>query len=195
MGKYLSLCVFLLLLTACGEEVVLTPKPRAFPKIEYPERTYQQFDTSYCRFVFEYPAYATIEQDTAFFDERPEDPCWFDLLIPAFDAKLHCSYYPVGKDLEKLRNDAFSLANKHNIKANYIDELPIEKPNGVRGFVFNIEGPVASPFQFYLTDSDQHFLRAALYFNTQARPDSLAPVLNYVKSDLMHLINTFEWKP
>ena len=100
----------------------------------------------------------------------------------------------MGENFEKLRNDAFSLANKHNIKANYIDELPIEKPNGVRGFVFNIEGPVASPFQFYLTDvEDQHFLRASLYFNTQARPDSLAPVLDFVKTDLMHLINTFEW--
>ncbi|MEL6636709.1 MAG: hypothetical protein AAFW73_04015 [Bacteroidota bacterium] len=192
--RFLLLALFLSSLVACTEEAPIVPKPRAFPKIEYPERVYQSFDPNFCRFKFEYPSYALVEQDTSFFGESPVDPCWFDLRIPAFDARLHCSYHPVGENFEKLRNDAFSLANKHNIKANYIDELPIEKPNGVRGFVFNIEGPVASPFQFYLTDvDDQHFLRASLYFNTQARPDSLAPVLDFVKTDLMHLINTFEW--
>ncbi len=180
--------------SACNEDVVYSPKPRAFPKVEYPSRSFQKMDVSFCEFSFEYPGYASIEQDTAFFDEKPVNPCWFDVLMPAFDAKLHCSYYPVGNDFEKLRRDAFDLANKHNIKANFIDELPIQKPNGVNGFVFDIEGPVASPFQFYLTDEENHFLRASLYFNTQARPDSLAPVFNFIKEDLMHMINTFEWK-
>ncbi len=192
--RFLSAFLFLVLLSSCGEEPVITPKPRAFPKVEFPDRTYHNFDANYCGFRFEYPQYAIVEQDTSFFDEKPVDPCWFDLRIPAFDARLHCSYHPIEEDFDKLRSDAFSLANKHNIKANYIDELPIEKPNGVKGFVFNIEGPVASPFQFYLTDAeDKHFLRASLYFHTQARPDSLAPVLDFVKTDLMHMINTFEW--
>ncbi len=195
MQRYAFLLVLVFLVTSCGEEEVIFPKPRAFPKVEYPERTYLEFDRNYCQFSFEFPSYAKIEQDTTFFDEQSLHPCWFDVLMPSFNAKLHCSYIPAGDDLEKLHNDAFTLANKHNIKANYIDELPVEKPNGVKGFVFNIEGPVASPFQFYLTDSDKHFLRASLYFNTQARPDSLAPILNYIKTDMMHLINTFEWMP
>lgn len=195
MQRFAVLFVFVFLMTSCGEEEAIFPKPRAFPKVEYPQRNYQEFDRNYCQFSFEFPDYAKIEQDTSFFGEEALHPCWFDIIMPAFDAKLHCSYIPAGDDLDKLHNDAFSLAGKHNIKANYIDELPIEKPNGVKGFVFNIEGPVASPFQFFLTDSDQHFLRASLYFNTQARPDSLAPILNFIKTDMMHLINTFEWQP
>lgn len=190
---FLFLC-FCFLWSACQEAVVYTPKPRGFPKIEYPERSYQKMNADFCSFSFEYPTYASIEQDTAFFGDKPVSPCWFDVLMPAFDAKLHCSYYPVGDDFEKLRNDAFDLANKHNIKADFIDELPIQKANGVSGFVFDIEGAVASPFQFYLTDEEEHFLRASLYFNTQARPDSLAPVLNFIKEDLMQMINTFEWE-
>jgi hypothetical protein len=59
--------------------------------------------------------------------------------------------------------------------------------------IYSIEGPSASPFQFYLTDSAQHFLRGSLYFNSRTNPDSLAPILNFVRIDLSHLINTFEW--
>ena len=86
------------------------------------------------------------------------------------------------------------MVQKHNIKASYIEEFPIQKSESVLGFAFNIEGPAASPFQFYLSDNKQHFLRGALYFNTQARPDSLAPIFNFVKEDIMKMINTFEWQ-
>jgi gliding motility-associated lipoprotein GldD len=191
---YLLSCLFLL--TSCKEENIATPKPRAFPRVIYPTRGFQKLDVNYCKFTFEYPTYTKIQQDTSFFGEKPVHPCWFDVYYPQFDARIYCSYYPIDKKntASKLIKDAFELAGKHNIKANYIDELPIKKPNGVSGFVFDIQGAVASPFQFYLTDSTKHFLRGSLYFNTQSRPDSLAPITNFIKTDVMQLVNTFEWK-
>ncbi len=180
---------------SCGDDIVYTPKPRAYPKVDFPEKKYQAFNENYCDFKFEYPVYTNVQQDTSFFGEKPTSSCWFDLHTPHFDTRIYCSYYPINKEnnFEKLRNDAFKLVSKHNIKANYIDELPIQKDNNVNGFVFDIDGPVASPFQFYLSDSTHHFLRGSLYFNTQAKPDSLAPIYDFVKADIMHMINTFEW--
>jgi len=64
----------------------------------------------------------------------------------------------------------------------------------VYGIVYNVEGPAASPYQFFVTDSTHHFLRGALYFNTQARPDSLAPVAAFMKADVNRLIETLKWK-
>ncbi len=182
-------------LVAC-EEAAFTPKPRAYPRVIYPTKTYQAFDTTYCQFSFQYPVYAQIQQDTNFLDENPAHACWFDVYFPDFDGRLHCSYYPITKSnsLEQLKKDAFEMADWHNKKANYIDEMLIQKPNGVNGFAFLIEGPAASPFQFYLTDSTHHFLRGALYFNTQAKPDSMAPVYAFVKEDILKIIETFEWK-
>lgn len=189
------LVMLALLWTSC-EETVYTPRPRGYPKIEYPERTYQQFQEGYCEFTFEYPTYAVVEQDTIFFDEAPAHPCWFNIVLPAFDGQIHFTYYPIKRaaDLDKLKMDAFKLADEHTIKADYIDEQPIAKGDDVSGFIFDIEGAAASPYQFYLTDSQQHFLRGALYFNTQSRPDSLAPVFAFVKEDIQHLIETFKWK-
>lgn len=190
------LALLLFLVGACREEPSYTPRPRAYPKVEYPQKAYQLFDESYCNFTFEYPRYAEIQQDTLFFGEKPAHPCWFDLFIPAFDSRLYCSYYPIEGEgsYEKLKSDAFELAAWHNKKANFIQEAPIKKEGNVNGFAFIIEGPAASPFQFYVTDSTKHFLRGALYFNTQARPDSLRPVYKFVEEDILHMIETFRWK-
>jgi gliding motility-associated lipoprotein GldD len=195
LQNLLLFCVIILMVYGC-EESVNTPKPRGFPKVVFPEKEYQKFQEGYCHFTFDYPKYAQIVQDTNYFDEKPLNDCWFDIYVPKLSARVHCCYYALDKvnTLEKLRGDAFDLANKHNVKADYIDEMKIQKPNHVSGFVFDIEGAAASPFQFYLTDSTHHYLRGSLYFYTQARPDSLAPALEFMKRDVMQMINTFEWE-
>ena len=95
---------------------------------------------------------------------------------------------------DKLVKDAFKLSGKHNIKANYRDEMVIKKENHVSGIIFDIAGPVASPTQFYLTDSTNHFLRGALYFNNRVEPDSMAPIYEFIKKDIAKLIETFSWQ-
>ena len=194
----IPLYVFILMefLPSCDNENSAVPKPHAFPKIGYPKREQiTDFDKNFCHFSFKYPSYIVFQHDTAYFDEKPKDPCWFNLYYPMFNASLYCSYYPINADnkFDKLVSDAHELAGKHNIKADYIDELIIEKPNHVSGKVFDIQGAAASPFQFYLTDSTKHFFRASLYFNTKTQPDSLAPVFNFVKTDITQMVNTFEW--
>ncbi len=180
----------------CGLEKGELPLPHAFPKVEYPKGDeLVDLDKNFCNFTFKYPKYVQFRQDSVYFDEKPKNPCWFNLDYPKFVATLHCSYYPISSanTLDNLVADAHELANKHNIKADYIEELVVKKPNRVSGKIFDIQGPAASPFQFYLTDGSKHFFRASLYFNTKTRPDSLAPILNFVKTDITGMINTFEW--
>ncbi len=196
MFKKIALGTLIFLIGACNNEVVYTPKPRTYPRIIFPERTYQKFDKDYCNFTFEYPTYATIRQDRDFLNEAAKHPCWFDVVIPNLNGRVHCTYYPIKdkKHFEELVGDAFELVYKHNIRADYIEDYPFKKSKDVSGFVFNFKGPSATPFQFYLTDSTQHFIRGALYFKTQTRPDSLAPVIDFVKKDVVNMMNTFEWE-
>ncbi len=191
------LLVFLSVFQTACEERVDVPKPRAYPRVVYPEKTYRPFDASYCHFTFDMPTYATLERDTAFFDEKPRDECWFNLHVPSLNATIYCSYYPLqGRpDFDELVRDAFEMTQKHNIKASYIEEIPVHRPTDhVHGIVFNVEGPAASSYQFFLSDSTRHFVRGALYFNTQARPDSLAPVVAFMKEDLNRLVETLRWE-
>ena len=182
---------------ACTDEAAYTPKPRGFPKIEFPDRAYRPFTEADCPFTFEVPTYVEVEQDTNFFDEKPLHPCWYNLRVPSLNSVIYLSYAVPGegKDFDRLRADAFDLANKHNVRASYIDELPFKTPNDAEGIVFDFEGPSATPFQFYITDSlHTHFLRGSLYSETRVRPDSIAPVYDFLKGDIMHLVNTFAWQ-
>lgn len=191
-----SLTLIALLWYSCSDPVY-TPKPRSYPRVDFPEKAFQSFTEDICNFTFEYPAYAEIQQDTNFFEEMPPNDCWFDLFYPSFDGRVHFTYVDLrqpGNHLEKLRQESFNMADWHNKRANYIDELLIQTTNGVSGIAFDIDGPAASPFQFFLTDSTQNFVRGALYFNTHVQADSMAPVIDFVREDILHLIETFEWK-
>lgn len=189
--KWITGFVFLFLGCSSPE---LRPKPRSYPKVIFPDKTFSPFNQIDCPFTFNQPTYTNYQPDT----QLPVNPCWFDLYYPDFDARLHFSYYPlIGgvKGLEKLKQDAFKMADWHNKRANYIDEVPFDHPQSkVSGFLFFIDGPAASPLQFYTTDSISHFLRGSLYFNTAVQPDSLAPIYNFIREDVMTLLQTIEWK-
>lgn len=192
-----SILFISIIFNACGDERIMSPKPRMYPRVYYPEvRQIMQFDTSYCKFSFEYPDYAVIKRDTFVFEGKPEDDCWFDINTPALNTSLHCSYYPIKSNynLDKLVNDAFTIAGKHNVKASFRKESLIQTQNNVSGILFEIEGPVASPIQFYLTDSTNHFFRASLYFNSAVNTDSTAEILKFVRHDIEKIIESFKWK-
>lgn len=112
------------------------------------------------------------------------------------NAKVYCTYKQLEsrKALGKSVEDSYKFVKDHLMKADYIDEFPVKKSNGVSGMIYEIEGPTATPFQFYLTDSLHHFLRGALYFNSHIDQDSLKPYYDFVKEDIIEMVNSFNWK-
>jgi gliding motility-associated lipoprotein GldD len=165
-----------------------TPKPRAFPKIIFPAHEYVTYDVAGCPYSFEYPAYAEIR-------DKPET-CWFDVYLPEFNARIHCSYMPVKSkaEYEDLLKDAFVIADKINERANYMEDQLIRNPQGVGGLSLSWSGPAASPIHFFLTDTTSHFFKAALYFDAKVQPDSLAPIVKFIEKDIDQMISTFTWK-
>jgi gliding motility-associated lipoprotein GldD len=178
-------------LSSCGDDDdTIVPKPRAYFRIEFPEKKYVMYDST-CPFKFEIPAYSKMEMDK---DPRAE-PCWLNLDFPRFNGTLHLSYKPVNGNIKQYLEDTYTLAAKHQIKASGIEELPVERDSSkVYGLIYRIKGNAASAIQFYLTDSVHHFIRGALYFNVAPNIDSIAPVINFVDKDIQHMITTFEWK-
>lgn len=172
-----------------------TPKPRGYFKIDFPAKAYKVFDEPGYPYSFEYPVYATISKDTAFFGDHPENPWWVNVDFPQFSGRLYMSYKVVGVyKLDKLIADAFNMTGKHTVKAYSIDDSLIATPNNVHGIFFKVGGDVATANQFFLTDSTRNFMRGALYFDATPNQDSLLPVNNFLMEDVRHMINTFRWK-
>ncbi|MGB1317618.1 MAG: gliding motility lipoprotein GldD [Flavobacteriales bacterium] len=190
LNSVIAVLFLALILSACNQDY--TPKPRGFLRIDLPEKAYQPIKTE-CPYSFEVATYANFSPDM-----RPQsDPCWFDIDYPQFKAKVHFSYKQINGNLGEYLEDSRALTNKHISKASGIDEaLIIKEDSRVFGTIYSIDGSqTASPLQFHLTDSTEHFLRGALYFNVPPNNDSLAPVIDFLKQDMLHLIETLNWKP
>ena len=183
---------FALLLLSCNSDY--TPKPRGYFKIDFPKKEYQLFNQPGYPYSFEFPTYAKIIKDISFFGEATENPWWINIDFPQFNGRVYFSYKEIGKNkFDKLINDAFTMTNKHTMKAYSIDDSLITNPNNVHGVYFKVGGNVATANQFFLTDSTKHFLRGALYFDATPNEDSLGIVNKFLMEDVKHLINTFKW--
>jgi len=183
--------ILLILCSSCGSDYA--PKPHGFFRIKLPEKKYQAYHDSGCPFRFSFPVYAKIEKDKS----PNAQPCWFDLVFPSFNARLHLSYYRITSPhiFNELVEDAHTFAFKHTVKASAIDEAVINlRKSNMHGVLYAIAGNTASSTQFYLTDSTKHYLRGALYFYEKPRMDSIQPVLDFINQDIRYMIKTAKWK-
>jgi len=193
MQKLFLFSSILILFGSCNSDYV--PKPRGYFQIDFPEHKYRIFDRPGYPYSFEYPVYGEVVQDTTFFENKPENPYWINIDFPRFNGKIYISYKQIGlNNFEKLREDAYKLTYKHTYKATSIEDSLIYTPHGVSGVFFTVGGNAATGKQFFVTDSIKHFLRGALYFDTAPNEDSLSTVSKFLEQDMLHLINTFQWK-
>ena len=191
--SFITICSVALAGIACNSSY--TVKRKGYFRIDFPKHEYRVFDKPGYPYTFEYPVYAEVIQDSTFFEDRPENPYWINVDIPRFNGKIYISYKEIGKnDLTKLVNDAFSLTYKHTQKATEINDSLMFTPSGLTGIFFNVGGNAATAKQFFVTDSVNHFLRGALYFDATPNEDSLGIVNDFLQVDMKHLINTLQWK-
>lgn len=189
-------CTFLVLgLASCrkkDESNDFVPKPKGYNRIDLPKTTYVQLLENH-PYTFQYSNQAIIKPDTVAWAE----PHWIYVYYPAYKAMIQLTYKSIDNNptkLSKLIDDAYKLAAKHNQKAYSIQNMILTTPSGQKAMLIKLEGEVPSYLQFYTTDSTKNYLRGALYFNTSLKSDSLEPVIEYLKKDVIHMVNTLQWK-
>jgi gliding motility-associated lipoprotein GldD len=186
----LLFCSLLFISCEGDDDEIYSPKPRGYFRIDMPKKEYVKYD-SVCPFSFEYPRYAVLAKDK----HSNAEPCWLNIDFPKFKATIHLSYKKVDNNIATYLEDARNFAVRHQIKATGMNESVIIRDSSkVYGLLYDIEGNTASGLQFYLTDSTQHFLRGALYFNASPNVDSLKLVLDFIREDVLQLIKTTKWK-
>jgi len=188
MKKTFPFLFIIIFFLACKQEYV--PKPRGYFRISFPKKEYKPISED-LPYQFSLPAYSKVVTD----DEPDAEKYWRNIIFPSNNAEIHLSYKTVNNDLAVLTEESRLLAYKHSIKADAIDEQLFINPQArVYGTIYFIAGNAASPIQFYLTDSIAHFLRGALYINEIPNIDSISPVINFLKPDIIRLIETTNWR-
>lgn len=188
----LVLAIFAFAACSSSDQASYVPKPKGYPRIDLPVANYVAMPTGH-PYQFAINQIARVLPDTF----KNAEPHWIFVYYPTLKATVQITYKPVLNDVNRLRGllaDAYKLTAKHNVKASLIEQQQVRLKNGLAASLITLEGEVPSQFQFVTTDSTRHFLRAALYFNTATANDSLAPVINYVRADMMQMLNTLKWK-
>ena len=193
-----------------------TPKPQAYLRIDMPEHEYFLLDTMwypetpywigdsiqvlkndkpYHTFPFAFEANECIEWTEK---SAPKGEVWVDLKYPQWDGVVFLTYKRLqgADDLRGQTDTSLRLIESHYQFASGVEEQRYENDNHhVYGTTYRLHGSkVASTYQFWVTDSSSNFLRGALYLNRTPNNDSLAPVLEYIQTDLDHLIETLRWR-
>ena len=175
-------------LSGCRPDV--TPKPSSFFRIEPDTAPYVPVDGDPKPLFFELPASAVVEKDST---QREE--AWFNVHFPSYRATLYCSYHRAHgeENLWQLLDESRDLVYRHVTKADEIvAQGYTDTESGLYATLYLLRGNSATPVQFTITDSSSYLFRGALYFDTPVRPDSVAPVVDYLTGDIIHLIETFQ---
>ena len=186
---YLFIPFMMIAAMIAGCQKSYTPKPAGYFRIDFPEKKYITYQSE-CNYSFDCPVYGKV---TPYLGHGSE-PCWINIEFPAYKGKIHITYKKLHNDLATHAEDIRTLAYKHSIKADDIQEETFSFPErDVYGMIYDIRGNTASSMSFFVTDSTNNFLSGSLYFSVIPNKDSLAPVIRFFTEDIRHLIETIRW--
>ena len=194
MLKIKIACICLLLIFSAGCKRSHVPRPRGYFRIDLPEKKYTGFnlDCSYplLPVTFEYPVYGKIVTTD------PVETGWFNIEFPSLRARLYLTYRKINRDLPVIMEQTYRMNVKNHIsKADAINEKAFtNNERHVYGILYDLKGNTATAVQFYATDSTKNYLRGSLYFSAEPNADSLEPVIDFFRQDIVHLIETLNWK-
>ncbi|MDO5978502.1 gliding motility lipoprotein GldD [Flavivirga spongiicola] len=188
-----SLIIGVLMLVSCGENYV--PKPKAYLRLDYPRAKYIEAKID-VPFTFETNMLATkINSKNVGATTKSYG---LNLEYPTLKGTIFLTYKAIENDKKNLASflrDARKFTEKHMAKADEIPEYPyVNKEKKVYGSFVEVKGNVASPAQFYVTDSVNHFLTGSLYFYAKPNYDSILPAADYLQKDIKHIMETIKWK-
>ena len=182
-----------LMLISCGEDYV--PKPKAQLRLEYPDARYAEDDLE-LPFSFEINELAKKVESKKV--KASTESYGINLEYPSLKGTIFLTYKAIDKKEKNLKDflrDAQNFTQKHTVKA---DEIPVtaymNNERKVYGAFAEVKGNVASPAQFYVTDSVNHFLTGSLYFYAKPNYDSILPAAHYLQKDIKHIMESLRWK-
>lgn len=181
----LIVIILVLIFVSCNNQETL-PKPKAYLRLQYPKKSYTKFN-------LERPYSFQVDKNT---NVKNLPKQWLKIEYPQLKASVDITYRPVKNNLRELLIEAEKLVFEHAVKAEQIS-APKEyvNPNKkVFGSLYQISGNAASQVQFHLTDSTKHFIKGSLFFYTKPNYDSILPAVDYIKKDMIKMMETLVWK-
>ena len=182
-------------LASCHSRQHDTPKPQAYLRIDMPAHKYTVCDTAPLPFTFERSSHSQLKWKEN--PDRSQDR-WFTLEYPEYKGYVFLSYKRLhgAKELRAQVDTTYRFVEDNFHYSSGVDENRLlDHQHCLYGTTYRLKGQnMASTYQFWLTDSTNHFLRGVLYIDVTPNNDSLAPVLEFIQTDMNHLMESVRWR-
>jgi gliding motility-associated lipoprotein GldD len=181
--RILSLCLVLLNFSCQSDSA--QPKPKGYLYLSYPAPEYSLNSGSDYSF--------DLNQNAASFEELKRSG-WAKINYPSQKATLDLTYRKVENNLRDLLIESEKMTFSHTIKADDISSQNYEDlERGIYARVYEVGGDAASNLQFQVHDSTKNFLTGSVYFKVKPNFDSIEPSIDYIRRDVIRLIESIQW--
>ena len=185
MNKIGAIAIISLIFIAFGCREKSAPKPIAYPFIENSVSGYTPHGIKSFPLQFEVANSATVECNE-------NNNGWININYPSYNATIYCTY--ISTDNNRLQKEIAKNRELVYVHAKLASEISTfsysDSTNNKWAELYILEGNVATPMQFITTDNSSYLFRGSLYFNSQVNNDSVAPIVEYLKNDISHIIET-----
>ena len=188
--------VYILVFLFCSCKNVELPKPNAYLRLDYPSPTYKEIVLGTNNATIELNTASTLFTNIKSITNA-NSVISKSISYPLINAEIKLEYHNLNKsnklnDRLKYLNDFKSIHLKKSSNSPQIQEFTNQNKK-VYASIINIKGDVTSPTQFYATDSVNNLLIGILNLKSKTKYDSVLPALDYIKTDIYHLIESVEW--
>jgi len=185
--------IYVIFIFLFGCDNYFLPKQSAYLRLDYPMPEYKLIDKMDFPFFFESNTKLSEISDI----EINQESIDFIINYKKLNAQINFQYKNVNSN-EKLYAYIFDLKRTIETHSTIANSVRIKdyilRDKNIFGRIFDLSGNVASPYQFYLTDSTNNIISGLVYFNVKPNYDSILPAINYIERDIIHLIESFDWK-
>lgn len=172
-------CIPLILSECNNSDVTTIPRRQAYPRISVHDSVYTT--TNLVPINLEISKIATLSA-------RNNTSTWIDIAYPQYNATIHCTYTPV-----TLATIHQAIANRNerialDLGDSFFENTSINNPNGTSANIYATHTNMVTPIMFIATDHSSWILSGAVAFNTTeiVQYDSVSPIINALKRDLIH---------
>lgn len=176
----------LLTLSACGSGDNSTPVPRrrAYPRIEIPDSTFVTVENA--RNGLQINAFAQVECSA--------DNKWVTVVYPDLNAKIYYTFTSVDSSTIGAVVDNRLERINLNLSGHKPEFLPVDTREGFTGQIVVDRFGGTTPVQFIVTDRSNIVVSGAAFLHAAAGApvDSLSPVVDMLRRDIIHSIKTLK---
>lgn len=176
-----------IVLCECSGNNTPTPRRKAYPRIETHDSTFTEIVN--CPIFFEMSAISSITLDSVN-NESENSSRWINIYYKSYNATIYCTFTPVNsltlKDVIANRYERMVL----NSGDHPSELIELTNANDFRSQILTTEQSRVTPIQFLSTNNRNWVISGALYIDNNSNIDSIKPIINIVKRDIIHSLKT-----